>query len=92
MTRQIGAAQRRALMALADTENGVGQIPFLSAPGLMNKGLVIRLGRANPKPNAAYVCQLTDAGRALARRLCAAEAAESARRESARHATFDRPA
>ena len=37
-------------------------MPFLSAPGLINKGLVRSLGRAHLRPNAPYVCALTDAG------------------------------
>lgn len=73
MPRQIGAAQRRALIALAKTADGVGEIPFLSAPGLINKRLVTRLGRAGQRPNSAYVCQLTSDGRAYARELCALE-------------------
>ncbi|CAN7624716.1 hypothetical protein LJR219_004831 [Phenylobacterium sp. LjRoot219] len=69
MTRQVGSAQKRALVELAETTDGIGEVPFKQAPGLMNKGLVTRLGRANSKPTAPYVCQLTEAGREFVREL-----------------------
>jgi hypothetical protein len=61
----VGAAQKRALLALADAPDGIGEVPFLSAPGLINKRLVVMVGRAGPQTHAPYICQITEAGRAL---------------------------
>ena len=47
MTRQVGSAQKRALVELASATDGIGEVPFKHAPGLLNKGLVTRLGRAD---------------------------------------------
>lgn len=59
---QVGSAQRRALFALADTEEGIGEVPLMSAPGLINRGLVKSHGRASASPRAGYLCEMTDAG------------------------------
>ncbi|CAN7313027.1 hypothetical protein LJR225_001742 [Phenylobacterium sp. LjRoot225] len=63
MTRQVGAAQKRALIALAEALDGVGEVPFLSAPGLINKRLVTFVGRSDRQANSPYICQITEAGR-----------------------------
>jgi hypothetical protein len=74
MTRQVGSAQKRALVDLASATDGIGEVPFKQAPGLLNKGLVTRLGRADPGPTAPYVCQLTESGREFVRELAEAAA------------------
>lgn len=67
MSRQVGVAQKRALTALANARDGIGEVPLLSAPGLINKGLVRRIRRVSQKSNAAYLCQITEGGRQLAK-------------------------
>ncbi|CAN7208951.1 hypothetical protein LJR225_000725 [Phenylobacterium sp. LjRoot225] len=63
MMRQVGSAQKRALIALAEASNGVGDVPFRSAPGLINKGLVNFVARTDRQDNSPYICQITEAGR-----------------------------
>ena len=65
MMMHVGSAQQRALFSLVSAPDGVGVVPSTRAAGLINKGLVRRVGRANAKPNSPYVCQITDAGRAF---------------------------
>jgi hypothetical protein len=61
----VGAAQKRALLAMAEAPDGLGEVPFLSAPGLINKRLAVLIGRTGSEPHAPYICQITDAGRAV---------------------------
>lgn len=60
---RIGSVQKRDLIALAQAPNGIGEVPFSSAPGLKNRGLVEFVGRTSSRRNSSYVCQITQAGR-----------------------------
>jgi hypothetical protein len=67
LNRVVGAAQKRALIALANSEGGIGEVPYMMAPGLKNRGYVIFIGRADFRSTSAYICQITDYGRMMLR-------------------------
>lgn len=66
---RVGSAQKRALIALSEVDGGTGEVPFSGAAGLINRGLVKFLARADRRTNSPYICQITDAGRAFVARL-----------------------
>lgn len=81
---RVGVAQLRALKQMAEAPDGIAPAPFLSAPGLINRGLVVSLGRADHKANSAYICRITASGReVIARHEQAAHPAEGPARTDA---------
>lgn len=49
---------------LPSGKHGIGEIPYLSAPGLGDRGLVYCVERST-KSSLPYACEITDAGRAF---------------------------